>query len=580
MAAQCRAQVGAKESAVRSRSLPVTSAVFSYIHGQTDLVILPAIQPQPGLQTVSKQRTVLGSLIIIALMTSGACATRKQAENIRWLPDCDARPIRGLDPEVVARTQCGIVRVPLNHLKPSLGTLDLDITRVTARQPGKREGAIFTNPGGPGAEADGFAVLLASIWKNYGEKPDGEAYRHLTDTFDVIGLTPRGMGSTKDSQLVCQSDELIVAHNDITEDRSPANLMALQHNAAVLARGCASQRLAPYINTAQTARDMEFVRVLLKEKKLNYLGNSYGTWLGAWYAGLFPEHVGRMVLDSNTDWTSTFQDASLIQAPEKEKIFERFVAQPAARRPQVYQMGNDPKAIRDIFLELLPEVRAALRSDNELYSSAEYLMAARLLSQWLRETPDTNDTHLLSRARTHRFSPDTEVDQSAKSAFMHLLTLIRNPEPWNGLAPGPLKLTPTASVRSTVLCNDTPAAGEAFWADKGNRYATQYPVGGSFFQAAHCAGWSVQPLNGVPVKNLKHVHSILMVQAEFDDQTPAAGALKAFKSLPNTHMTLLKGSYQHGVSFSDSSACVNKSVGDYLAYGRKPERYLICFGAD
>ncbi|WWG68197.1 alpha/beta fold hydrolase [Pseudomonas poae] len=269
---------------------------------------------------MNKQRAVLGSLLIMALLASGACSTRKQAEPIRWLANCDGRPISGLDPEVVARTQCGTVRVPLNHLKPSLGTLDLDITRVTARQPGKREGAIFTNPGGPGAEADGFAVLLASIWKNYGDRAAGGAYRHLIDTYDVIGLTPRGLGSTKDSQLVCQSDELIVAQNDITEDRSPANLMALQHNAAVLARGCASQRLAPYINTDQTARDMEFVRGLLKEKKLNYVGNSYGTWLGAWYAGLFPEHVGRMVLDSNTDWTSTFQEASLIQAPEGKNL--------------------------------------------------------------------------------------------------------------------------------------------------------------------------------------------------------------------------------------------------------------------
>lgn len=529
---------------------------------------------------MNKQRAVLGSLLIMALLASGACSTRKQAEPIRWLANCDGRPISGLDPEVVARTQCGIVRVPLNHLKPSLGTLDLDITRVTARQPGKREGAIFTNPGGPGAEADGFAVLLASIWKNYGDRAAGEAYRHLIDTYDVIGLTPRGLGSTKDSQLVCQSDELIVAQNDITEDRSPANLMALQHNAAVLARGCASQRLAPYINTDQTARDMEFVRGLLKEKKLNYVGNSYGTWLGAWYAGLFPEHVGRMVLDSNTDWTSTFQEASLIQAPEKERIFERFVAQPAASRPHVYQLGSDPKAVRDIFLGLVPEVRVALRSDNELYSSATYLMAARLLSQWLRETPDENDAALLSRARAYRFSPDAGVDQSAKSAFMHVLTLIRNPEPWNGLVPGPLKLTPADSVRSTVLCNDTPAAGQAFWTDRENRYATHYPVGGSFFQAAHCAGWSARPLTGVPLKKLKQVDSILMVQAEFDDQTPAAGALKAFKSLPNTHMTLLKGGYQHGVSFSDSSACVNQSVGDYLAYGRKPERYRICFVTD
>lgn len=527
------------------------------------------------------RRVLTSGMCGVGLLAIGACASKQPSGSaIDWLPSCEGRPLFGLDPEVVARTQCGIVTVPVDHLNPRRGTLKLDITRVAARQPDKREGALFTNPGGPGADSSGFAVALAAIWKTYADKPQGEAYRHLTGVYDVIGVTPRGMGSSLDSRLVCESDEVIVPQNDITEDRSANNIEAQRHNAAVLARGCASQPLARYINTDQTARDMEFVRVQLNEGRLNYFGNSYGTWLGAWYAGLFPQQVGHMVLDSSTDWTATFQDASLAQAPEKESVFNRFVADRAAGEPQVYQMGNDAKAVRDIFLGLLPEVRVALRSDNELYSAVESLMAARVLSRWLRESPNQTDAMLQARARAHRFSPDAAVDQSAKNAFTRVLTATRHPEPWNGMAPGPLKLTPEHSVRSTVLCNDTAAASQAFWTDKQTEYATRYPVGGSFFQAEHCAGWSGKPLAGVPLDKLAQVDSIVMVQAEFDDQTPAAGALKAFKSLPNTHMTLLKGRYQHGVSFSDLSACVNQSVGEYLAYGRKPERYLICFDAD
>ncbi|WP_206425506.1 alpha/beta fold hydrolase [Pseudomonas orientalis] len=525
-----------------------------------------------------KQRMLSACFFAAVLLGGSACATRQPPEwGIRWLPDCDGRPFTGLDPEVVARTQCGIATVPLDHLNPTLGTLKLDITRVWALLPAEREGAVFTNPGGPGAEADGFTVLLASIWKGYADQPQGEAYRRLINAYDVIGMTPRGMGSDPQSQLVCQSDEEIVAQNDITEDRSPANIEAIRHNAGVLARGCARQRLAPYINTEQTARDMELVRMELNEPQLNYFGNSYGTWLGAWYAGLFPKQVGRMVLDSSTDWTATFQDASLVQAPEKERVFALFVAQRAADDPRRYQMGSDLKAIGAIFLDLLPQVRAALRSDNEYYSVPEYLMAARTLSRWLRESPDLPDAKLLAKLQAHRFSPDPVVNAAAKQAFARLLEVTRHPSPWNGLALGPLKLTPRESVRSTVLCNDSASADEAFWTEKENQYAIQYPVGGSFFPARHCADWRGKPLDGVPQRKLAQVDGLFMVQAEYDDQAPAAGALKAFRSVPAAHMTLLKGAYRHGVSFSGTNACVNKNVGDFLAYGRKPDRFSICY---
>lgn len=500
---------------------------------------------------------------------------------IKWLSACEAIPAAGLDPEVFSRTECGIVTVPLDHLNPKAGTLALDITRVNAMWPYKREGVVFTNPGGPGSFGNGtFTLVLASVWKRFGDESGVEAFRHLVDAYDVIGITPRGHGSQRDSQLVCESDEVIVAQNDISEDQTPANFAALQHNVGVLARGCANQRLARYINTDQTARDMEFVRVLLKENKLNYFGNSYGTWLGAWYAGLFPKQVGRMVLDSNVDWTSTFQSASLSLAWEKERVFERFVAERAAANPSAYRMGDDPWAIRETFLELLPDVRAALRSDNDFYSAPEYLLAARVLSEWQRAWPGIGEAELMAMARTFRFSPDAEVGQATRQAFMQLLAASLRPAPWNGIPLGPLKLTPEVSVRSAVLCNDSTYSDEAFWTGKETLYATRYPVGGSYFHSRHCTAWAGKQLSGVPQNGLRQVDSIVMVQAEFDDQTPKRGAVRAFESVPNAHLIVLDGAYRHGVSFSGYDACVTPKVGEYLAYGRKPERLTVCHAAD
>ncbi|SDT35965.1 Pimeloyl-ACP methyl ester carboxylesterase [Pseudomonas lini] len=524
-------------------------------------------------------RGVIGScLCLVSIWVVSECAREQQPERgITWLPMCEDLPAGGLDSEVVARTQCGIVTVPLDHLNPDLGSLQLEITRVTARQPQAREGAIFTNPGGPGSNGnDTFTVLLASVWKGYIDKPEGEPYRHLTNAYDLIGITPRGQSRARDSQLRCQSEELIVTQGDISEDRSPTNLAALHHNIGVLARGCASQRLAPYINTEQTARDMEFVRIELNENKLHYFGNSYGTWLGAWYAGLFPKQVGRMMLDSNMDWTSTFQNASLSIAPQKERIFNHFVAEHAANNPQTYRLGSTPKDVREVFLNLLPAVRTALRSDSQYYSSPEHLMAAQTLSDWLNIMPDADEAELEMRAQAHRFSPDEEVDHFARQAFNDVLFITRQPVLWNGLAPGKLNLSAADSVRSTVLCNDSPSANAAFWQRKEDIYATKYPIAGNFFLARHCAEWKGGHPPAAPFRNVAQADSIVMVQAEFDDQTPRAEAFNAFARFSNTHMVLLKGAYGHGVSFADLSACVNRYVGEYLAYGRKPERLTLC----
>lgn len=243
-------------------------------------------------------------------------------------------------------------------------------------------------------------------------------------------------------------------------------------------------------------------------------------------------------------------------------------------------MGDDPWAIRETFLELLPDVRAALRSDNDFYSAPEYLLAARVLSEWQRAWPGIGEAELMAMARTFRFSPDAEVGQATRQAFMQLLAASLRPTPWNGIPLGPLKLTPEVSVRSTVLCNDSTYSDEAFWTGKETLYATRYPVGGSYFHSRHCTAWAGKQLSGVPQNGLRQVDSIVMVQAEFDDQTPKRGAVRAFESVPNAHLIVLDGAYRHGVSFSGYDACVTPKVGEYLAYGRKPERLTVCHAAD
>ena len=195
----------------------------------------------------SKAMTLCGVSSLIVLLGAQAWgATQRPEPAIEWLVDCPQMPGGAHDQEVLARTQCAIVTVPLNHHAPERGTLDINLTRVGARHPLSRQGVVFTQPGGPQVDShEVFAVHLATAWKHYGTG----AYRTLTNLYDVIELTPR----------------------DLLDQTA----------------------------TEQAARDMEFVRVQLGEARINYLGHASGSTLGAWYGALFPQQLQRMVLIRN-----------------------------------------------------------------------------------------------------------------------------------------------------------------------------------------------------------------------------------------------------------------------------------------
>lgn len=162
---------------------------------------------------------------------------------IDWLLDCPLTATAHLDPEVVGRTQCGLVSVPRDHAAPERGRIRLTVTRVGARQPLNREGVVFIQAGEPPqAKGAPFVLHLASRWESLATR----AYRTLIDRYDIIELSARD----------------------------------LKQKSAV----------------EQAAQDMEFVRGQLGEARLNYLGNAAATRLGSRYGTLFPERVARMVL--------------------------------------------------------------------------------------------------------------------------------------------------------------------------------------------------------------------------------------------------------------------------------------------
>ncbi|MCD7040592.1 alpha/beta hydrolase [Pseudomonas sp. MAFF 311095] len=163
---------------------------------------------------------------------------------IDWLLDCPLPTVERLDPEVLQRTQCGIVTVPRNYASPRQGNLRLYLTRVGARDPLNREGVLFALAGdAPRSNQGGtFVIHLTSLWGTYANP----AYRTLINRYDVIELSPRDLSNEN--------------------------------------------------GVEQAAQDLEYVRTQLGDAQLLYLGNADAARLGNRYAALFPERVARMVL--------------------------------------------------------------------------------------------------------------------------------------------------------------------------------------------------------------------------------------------------------------------------------------------
>ena len=246
-------------------------------------------------------------------------------QTVAW-ESCDAQLFEE-DKEALApileRLECATVQTPLDWENPELESVNLGVLRVRAADPAKRKGAIALNPGGPG----GDGLFIAAIFGLIFAEPDSErvglperaSFAEISESYDIIGSSPRGVGES--FRLYCGSNRLAPANYsayDTSEDNLDDILLAAQYEADA----CQANPLTKYIDTEQTARDMDLIRQLLGDEKLNYLGFSYGSWLGAWYAKLFPGQAGNIVLDGNLIFSGTWQDVFELDANSFNRAFE------------------------------------------------------------------------------------------------------------------------------------------------------------------------------------------------------------------------------------------------------------------
>ena len=230
----------------------------------------PAVRRCAGVGVVTLALLGAGLPATAATSASQPDLTRFYRQKVTW----SACPGGGVPKDL----QCGKVTVPLDYARPGAGTIDVALARYRAT--GKSRGSVLLNFGGPGGP--GVSTLAA----------DGKEYMSLTNGYDVVTFDPRGVG--RSSPVSC-GDGAGEA-SGTAEPPNASNPQAVLDLLRKTAAQCTAHSgpVLPHIGTVNASRDMDVIRQALGDKKLNYLGFSYGTRLGAVYAAQFPGKVGRM----------------------------------------------------------------------------------------------------------------------------------------------------------------------------------------------------------------------------------------------------------------------------------------------
>jgi pimeloyl-ACP methyl ester carboxylesterase len=209
--------------------------------------------------------------------------------------------------------ECSQFMAPIDYANPANGDLSISVIKKSALD--KALGSLILNPGGPGGSGIEYTTYVEYV-----------VSKTLRENFDIVGFDPRGVGAS--TPVECLDDEQTDFY--VALDGSPDNqseIDAAEQMSKDFATACAtnSPDLYKFVDTVSATKDIDILRALLGDENLNWLGKSYGTFLGATYADLFPDKVGRMLLDGAIDPALTNETLSYGQAMGFELALARFV---------------------------------------------------------------------------------------------------------------------------------------------------------------------------------------------------------------------------------------------------------------
>ncbi len=463
--------------------------------------------------------------------------------------------------------QCGTVTVPLDYDHPDGQTITIALKKLPASDGNAEHGSLFFNPGGPGAS--GVEAMTSAP----------RVSEELRAAYDIIGFDPRGVGQS--TPITCWTNDEIKQYlanpsddagptdplKGITSTNNPAQnkIDRGTANAARCAQHSQVPELLDHVGTRNVARDLDILRATNSNAKLNYLGVSYGTYIGAIYADLFPGHVGRVVLDSAMDPSKrsggeiraeqiTFLEGALRQYVEHCQAqdgcpltgsTDEAVAQLAA-----FVDGLDKNPLT------APDSDATINTQDAAAIIQQHAVAQPnwdALTAMLTPAMTNHDGTLMVKAKQNSsdLSPETTVEEVVSQANEQIML-------------------------AAVICNDNPDTDSTAsdWDAQTAAEKKTYPFFGGTSSAmdAYCRGWGHQGKTPPQETHAKGSAPILVVGITGDVQTLYSWAQSLAGQLDNGHLFTIKG-YGHGGAIG---SCATAATIGYLVNGTVPAEGATC----
>ena len=444
--------------------------------------------------------------------------------------------------------ECTTLEVPRNYAKPDGGSIELAVLRLRAKDADTRLGSLVVNPGGPGGSGVEYAAAAPFVIS-----------RPVLERYDIVGFDPRGVG--RSAPVDCVTDKQMDAY--LAADGSPdtaAEQQALAKISREFAAGCKARsgELLGHVSTVDAARDMDILRSALGDKELTYLGKSYGTFLGASYAELFPSRAGRLVLDGAIDPTLSARDLGLEQAKGFEVALRAFIEDCVQREDcPLGSSVDEAYATLDGLLadiDRTPLPTGTGRKLTQALAVTGIVMPLYVKEYWPRLRSalglalDGNGSRLLSMADEYaERGPDGHYRSNSGEAIL------------------------------AVNCLDRPdlrSVADAVREEPAFRKAS--PRFGPFilWGSLTCAEWTIKPTGKPHAIRAKGSKPILVVGTTRDPATPYDWSTRLASQL--SAGVLISRDGDGHTAYMQGNSCIDRAVDGFLLHGRVPKDGLEC----
>ena len=470
--------------------------------------------------------------------TSASPSATEPAASIDF-SDCSRQFQAAISSSKAKRMQfsCGKLAVPLDYDQPTGEKVDIFVVRVRSDSQSQRIGSLLVNPGGPGGSGVNLAAGLV-----------GALSTAVLDRFDLVGFDPRGVGLSDPLQCISdqQKDKLAAANPDV---RTAAGRAQARSASDAVVKSCVAKygSALGHFNTEETAHDMDLIRQAMGDDKLNYLGFSYGTRLGAAYAHQFPTRIRTAVLDGAVDPVADELTVDERQAKAFEDAFDQFAAD-CRTRSDCAALGDPRAAVQSLIAAadkapipgakgrkatgglVLIGVASALYDQSQWDELGQALVAAR----------DGNADKILTLADQY---------------------LERDPETGH--------YSNIMDANLAVNCNDsTLQVTDQLVATVASKWISKYPIFGPNAAASlyTCHSW---PRSGhpLPPASAPGAPPILVVGTVHDPATPFAATGVLAKALGSGVVLRWDG---EGHTAYPKTACITAKVDSYLVTAAPP----------